>query len=181
MSTSPESIPLLARAIDQAGDVLAAVREDQFADPTPCADWNVGQLVGHLSATPRQFLSMARGEPVDWSAEPAPPGPGWATEFRSAGDDLVHFWHQADRGAVASDEAGMPEMPVAELAVHTWDLARAIGWERPLDEDVAECGLAFMSSQLTPERRGDAFAAEVEPTDDATAVDRLAAFAGRRT
>lgn len=177
MTQNPDSVPLLARAIDQAGDVLAAVREDQFADPTPCEGWDVGQLVGHLSATPRQFLAMARGEEVDWSAEPTPPESGWAAEFRAAGDDLVHWWHQSGEG---SESGGVPEMPVTELAVHTWDLARAIGWQHPLDEEVAKCGLGFMSSQLTPERRGDAFADEVEAPADASYVDRLAAFAGRR-
>ncbi|KRF19748.1 hypothetical protein ASG90_20160 [Nocardioides sp. Soil797] len=175
--TQTDSIPLLARALDQAGDVLAAVREDQLDAPTPCDDWSVAQLVGHLTALPGQFLAMARNEEVDWSIEPAAPGSGWASGFRSDADDLIHFWHQAGDGSSAG---GVPEMPVAEFAVHTWDLARAIGWSRPLDEEVARCGLGFMSSALTPERRGDAFAAERQVPDDASYVDRLAAFAGRQ-
>lgn len=174
--TSPSgSIQILSRAIDQAGDVLAAVHEDQFADPTPCSDWDVARLAAHLAGAPTKFLAAARGEEVDWSNDP-PLEPEWASSFRAAGDDLIHHWHE-----VGEDGGGPPApMSVAELAVHTWDLARAIGWERELDEGVAQCGLDFMSASLTDELRGDAFRAQVEVADDASAVDRLAAFAGRR-
>jgi uncharacterized protein (TIGR03086 family) len=67
----------------------------------------------------------------------------------------------------------------AELAVHTWDLARAIGHSPHLDPEVAERGLAFMSSALTPEVRGESFGPPVPVADDAPVYDRLAAFAGR--
>lgn len=176
MTTASGSIPILSRAIDQAGDVLLATHEEQFADPTPCADWNVGTLVGHLGAAPGNFLAAARGVDVDWSAAPVPSGPAWVEEFRERGDDLLHHWHE-----VGEADAPLPvPMQVAELAIHTWDLARAIGWSRPLDEEVARCGLDFMSAQLTSERRGDAFASEVRVADDASYADRLAAFAGRQ-
>ncbi|WP_067435664.1 TIGR03086 family metal-binding protein [Nocardioides jensenii] len=176
MMTAAESVPILSRAIDQAGDVLAAVREDQLADPTPCAEWNVERLMGHLGVAPANFLAAARGEQVEWGAEPVRPDQGWAEEFRERGDDLIHHWHQAGEGG----DGLSPQMAVTELAVHTWDLATAIGWERPLDEGVAQCGLDFMSASLTDELRGEAFGPQVQVGADAPAVDRLAGFAGRR-
>ena len=49
---------------------------------------------------------------------------------------------------------------VAELAVHAWDLAVAIGYPLDrLDPEVAEVGLGFMRDNMTPERRGDCFRA----------------------
>ncbi|QIX27992.1 TIGR03086 family protein [Nocardioides sp. JQ2195] len=176
MTTATGSIPLLSRAIDQAGDVLAAVRQEQFSQPTPCADWDVGTLVGHLTATPGNFLAAARGVDVDWSNAPVPDAPGWAEEFRERGDDLLHHWHE-----VGEDGANLPiPMQVAELAVHAWDLARAAGYPRPLDEGVAQCGLDFMEGSLTDELRGEAFGERVEISASASYVDRLAAFAGRQ-
>jgi uncharacterized protein (TIGR03086 family) len=68
----------------------------------------------------------------------------------------------------------------AEIAVHTWDLARATGQSTHLDPEVAERALAFMSSGLTPENRGRAFEAEQPVADDAPVYHRLAAFAGRQ-
>jgi uncharacterized protein (TIGR03086 family) len=70
-------------------------------------------------------------------------------------------------------------MQIGEFAVHSWDLARAIGATAQLDPEAAERGLAFMSANLKPELRGDAFGAEVDVPADAPPYDRLAAFAGR--
>jgi uncharacterized protein (TIGR03086 family) len=174
--TAPfDSVVVLSRALDQAGDVLAAVRTDQLSLPTPCSDWDVAQLVGHLVDAPRRFLEMARGEQVDWSAGPRRVSENWVPEFRSNADDLLHHWHQAGPDV----ETGQADWHTAELAVHTWDLAQATGQSRPLLPEVAERGLAFMSAMLTPERRGAAFGPEVSVPEDAPVYQRLAAIAGR--
>ena len=83
MSTPQESLDLLARALDQTGAVLEAVEPSQLTDPTPCHDWDVAHLVGHLVADPRNLLAMAHGDEVDWSAAPEPPQSGWTDEFRT--------------------------------------------------------------------------------------------------
>jgi hypothetical protein len=36
MNAPNDSVVVLSRALDQAGDVLAAVHADQLAQPTPC-------------------------------------------------------------------------------------------------------------------------------------------------
>ena len=43
MSAPNDSVVILSRALDQAGDVLAAVHEDQLSQPTPCRDWDVAR------------------------------------------------------------------------------------------------------------------------------------------
>jgi uncharacterized protein (TIGR03086 family) len=180
MSSTPietpiESVVILSRALDQTGDVLAGVHEDQLSGATPCGDWDVGRLVAHVVAAPGHFLEMAQGGRPDWSAEPATVETGWAAAFRSAADDLIHFWHQAGPGA----DAGQVDWETAELAVHTWDLVRATGQRVHLDDRIAERGLAFMQASLTAENRGAAFGPEVPAPDEGSAYDRLAAFAGR--
>jgi uncharacterized protein (TIGR03086 family) len=175
MSTPNESVVVLSRALDQTGDVLAAVHEDQLALPTPCSEWDVARLVAHLVQDPRTFVQMAQGAEVDWSAEPPAVTSGWAKAFRSAADDLIHHWHQAGDEA----QAGQVDWQTAEFAVHTWDLARAIGYDQPLDPEVAERGLAFMSTSLTDDNRSGAFGAEQDAPEGAPVYDRLAALAGR--
>lgn len=176
MTSSNEAVIVLNRALDQMGDVLTAVHEDHLARPTPCGDWNVGQLVGHVLAAPGRFLQMARGEEPDWSAPtPVPSDGSWASEFRSSADDLIHSWHQQGDDA----DAGHADWQTAEMAVHAWDLSRAIGRRAELDPEVAERGLEFMSQALTPENRGAAFGPEQKAPADASPYDRLAAFAGR--
>jgi uncharacterized protein (TIGR03086 family) len=175
MPSSNDSIATLSRALDQAGDVLAAIRDDQLSDPTPCKDWDVAHLIGHVLADTPRFLEALRGGEPDWAAPPEPVKPGdWAGRFRSDADDLMHAWHQSD-----TDDDGAADWQIAEYAVHTWDLVRATGQDRQLDPTVAERGYAFMSKNLTPDNRGGAFGPEVEPPADSDPYDRIAAFAGR--
>jgi uncharacterized protein (TIGR03086 family) len=175
MTRAYDSITVLSRALDQTGDVLAGIHREQLSDPTPCADWTVAQLIGHVVSAPRRFLEMAKGGEPDWSSGPEPATEGWTAEFQVAADDLIHAWHEVGDRA----DAGTVDWQIAEFAVHTWDLVRATGQSPRLDPEVAERGYAFMSVSLTPENRADAFGAEVEVADDADPYDRLAAFAGR--
>lgn len=174
--TSPhESVSVLSGALDQVGDVLTAVHEDHLSRPTPCSEWDVARLIAHLVNDPRTFIAMAQGQEVDWAAAPEPVTSGWAAEFRSGADDLIHLWHQAGDAA----QPGQVDWQTAEFAVHAWDLAQAIGYAGRLDPEVAERGLAFMSGALTDENRSGAFGPEVPAPDGASAYERLAAFSGR--
>lgn len=177
MSTPIDSVIMLSRAIDQTGDVLADIHQDHMSLPSPCCDWDVGRLVSHVVADPRHFLEMANGGDPHWSGEPDRVL-YWAATFRSAGDDLIHYWHQQGDAA----DPDQVDWQTAELAVHTWDLARATGQTghlARLDPEVAERALAFMTASLTPENRGPAFGPQQPAPADASPYDRLAAYAGR--
>ena len=174
MDTSQQAVVTLSRALDQAGDVLASVHSEDLDKPTPCGDWSVRDLANHLASGPSRFLQMSRGEEVDWAATPQIPDGAWATTFRADADDLIHHWH-----GQPSDQAAGAGWQTAEMAVHTWDLASALGRTAPLDDEVAEAGLAFMQASLTEDNRGEVFKTAVSVADDAPPYDRLAAFAGR--
>jgi uncharacterized protein (TIGR03083 family) len=161
---------VLRRAVDQLAGVLDDVPSAALGEPTPCPEWTVRELVDHVVAAPARFAQLARGESVDWSATPAA-GDRPAARFRANAEELLE---QAAGGAVPVD------WQCAELAVHTWDLATALG--RPtgdLDPEVAERGLAFMSANLTADNRGPAFGPERPAPEGADAYQRIAAFAGR--
>ncbi len=175
MPPANDAVIVLNRALDQMGDLVAAVREDQLGIATPCEDWKVQQLLTHVLAAPRRFLQMVNGEEVDWESTPAPPETGWAEAFREDADDLIHHWHQQD-----DEHAGGADWHTAEFAVHAYDLARALGRATDkLDPAPAERGLAFMQGTLKPELRGHAFGPEQPAPDGADPYQRLAAYAGR--
>ena len=176
MTAATDSVISLSRALDQISELLEHVHEDNLHDPTPCHDWDVAQLVGHLVGGVRKFTEAARGQQPDWSAAPEPVTESWTATFDAAADDLRHAWHEV--GEDASPQA--VDWQVAELTVHAWDLARAVGQPTSeLDAEAAERGLAFMSQGLTAANRGEAFGEPVPIPDDAPAADRIAAFAGR--
>lgn len=175
-STTTDAVRVLVHALDQAGDVLDHVHADQLSNPTPCSDWDVAALADHLVQAPANFVTMMRGEKPDWSAPDPHLTEGWAGVYRVHADDLLHAWHELD------EDPPMPaEWQVAELAVHAWDLAVAIGFPLDrLDPEVAEVGLAFMRASLKPEMRGGAFGPEADAPEDGGPYDALAAFAGRQ-
>jgi uncharacterized protein (TIGR03086 family) len=171
-----ESLPLLTVALEQAADRLSRVRDDQLDQPTPCSEWTVAALVDHLVNTPLLFETLMRGEEPDWGAEPAHVGADREQAFRTAGDALVHAWGGAD----GPEQPSPLDWQLAELSVHTWDLATALGETTAgLDPQVAERGLAFMQDNLTSDNRGGVFAVERPAPEGADPYTRIAAFAGR--
>ena len=170
-----DEVRVLSRAVDQAGDVLDHVHRDALDRPTPCSEWDLATLADHLVDAPRRFLAMMRGEEVDWSAPPPHVAEEWGPTFRVTGDDLVHAWHEH-----SGDAAVSADWQTAELALHTWDVARTIGYPVDrLDPEVAERGLAFMRENLTEDDRGPVFGPERDVPEDAGAYERIAAYSGR--
>lgn len=162
----------LATGLDQAVALVDSISADQLDLPTPCAKWNVRDLADHLTNSAAQMAVMASGGKPDWSSlaahhdDPAP-------VLRQAADEIVAAFESGDSPA--------PEgMVVSELAVHTWDLATALGRDTDeLEPTVAEAGYAFMTKSLTNDNRGNAFDPEQAAPDGANAYERIAAFAGR--
>jgi uncharacterized protein (TIGR03083 family) len=171
-----DELVVLARGLDQVTSLLGSVTADHLADSTPCDDWSIGQLVDHLGAAPIRFAQMMRGEKVDWSAPPPQVGSDRAEVFRAGAEDLLATW----RGTADGADSMPPDWQCAEIAVHSYDLATAIGHPTAdLDPEVAERALTFMRASLTPENRGDVFRPEQSAPEGADSYQRLAAFAGR--
>lgn len=161
----------LGRGIDQLGTLLAAVTPDDADRSTPCSEWTVADLSDHVVNSITGMTAMAKGEEPDWSSSPHHDDP--LAAFRARADDLLE-------AAAASGGAFPDGLACAELAVHGYDLAVALGrGTGDLDVEVAEAGYAFMSSSLTDDQRGGAFGPEQPAPPDADPYQRLAAFAGR--
>ncbi len=151
-----ESLPLLTVALAQTADQLSHVSDDQLDEPTPCHEWTLGALVDHVVNAPTVFATLMRGEQADWGAEPPHVGADREQAFRTAAEALVDAWRTADgTDQPGTDQPSPLDWQLAELSVHTWDLARALGRATTgLDPEVAERGLAFMQANLTADNRG---------------------------
>ncbi|HET6166788.1 MAG TPA: maleylpyruvate isomerase family mycothiol-dependent enzyme [Nocardioides sp.] len=176
MTNRDHELDVLSRGLDQAAALLDSVGDVDLASATPCHDWTTAELVDHLAASPSKFAQMVRGDEVDWSAPTPHVGDDRADVFRAGSDELRAAWDAVGEG----DAPISPDMQSAEFAVHTYDLAMALG--RPtteLDAELAERGLAFLQDNLTPDNRGAAFLPEQAAPEGADAYQRIAAFAGR--
>src|SRR5690242_7696960 len=49
------------RAAATATTVVSSIKPEQYDDPTPCADWNVRQLLNHLTGGTKMFTVMVAG------------------------------------------------------------------------------------------------------------------------
>lgn len=169
-----DELTVLSNGLDQVESLLAEVTAERLGEPTPCADWTVRELIDHVVQGTANFADAVRGHEVDWSSSPQ--HADWLAAYRQNAERLRVAWQEAE----GTPELGMG-VQSAEFAVHTWDLAQALG--RPtadLDPALAEGGLAFMRASLTPEMRGSAFGPEQPAPEVADAYQRIAAFAGRK-
>jgi uncharacterized protein (TIGR03086 family) len=188
MTSEPETLWLIERALDQTAAVIGAVTPDQASLPTPCGDWDVRALITHLAGQDlRNFAVSARGETPDRQAPPDDVGDDWAAAFNSGAKPVLAAWRVADLDrpiAVPGGQAPLrtrASQQVAELATHSWDLMKATGQPADLDPRLAEHALAWSRGMLRPEWRGPgrAFGAEVPVPQDAPIYDRLAGWFGR--
>ena len=169
------------------GRVASGITPDDLDSPTPCANFTVRGVLGHMIEGATQFAAAFRGEsPPDVPADVAE-GPDVVAR---AGHGLAGLLG-AIRSPGALDRtvaAPFGEMPgdafarfvVLDGLVHGWDLATATGQTyEPSDMLVAEVD-AFARQAIAPAMRdGDTFAEAVEPPDGATSIERLVAFTGR--
>jgi uncharacterized protein (TIGR03086 family) len=175
-----DHLALLSRVVEQSAASIAAITPEQRTRSTPCADWDMRTLVTHVVEDARRFTLAAQGEKIDWSQPPQPlDGDDWAAEFGGNAQQMLDAWRAAPAERVP-DAA----QAITELAIHSWDLAKATGQSTAvLDDEVAEFALAYTRPLLKPEYRGagggGAFGEEVPVPADAPAQDRLAGWFGR--
>lgn len=188
-ATALDPRPALTAAIDQAGRVLAAITPADLDRSTPCPDWTVRDLAGHCSAVLARIGHILQGgEPFELPTMLTLPDDDLAPRWAEERDRLqVVLADDAVLGRIVSHPAGRMPAPAAigayinELAVHAWDLDRALGGRVVLDEQLAGGALAAAREFLPADLRGGPvpFAPPVEVADDAPVADQLAGWMGR--
>ncbi|MFE6775956.1 TIGR03086 family metal-binding protein [Streptomyces sp. NPDC057702] len=191
------------RAADQLAALIEAVGPGRWEAPTPCTGFDVRALVGHVVAGTRGAAGLGRaasaggaagggGAPEGLSGREGAgvevPDDGWAAAYAGARAELLAAW--ADGAALAAP-VRMPwgEVPgrqvlaahVLDVVAHAWDLARALGDGRALDEELAEFTLGTARQLLPAARRGAGvpFGPALSAPEGATAYEELAAWLGR--
>ena len=194
MSEIPPVVADCDRTFAAVQRLVDAVQPDQWTAPTPCADWNIRQLLNHVANGNVVFAGVA-----DRTRPSGPVSPEERAVDRLGDDPAAGFRATGERmhdafltpgfleGTVETPMLGeqpgttVVHMRVNELLVHGWDLARAVGRPPDLPEDLAEGALLLWQTRLAGRpREGMPFAAPEPVADDAPAIDRLAAFLGRK-
>ena len=151
-----ERLPELhRRACEGITRRVVAIRDDQWDLPTPNPGWDVRELVNHLVGGTVWVAPLLHGETIEQVGD--------RFDGDLLGNDPNGAWERAADEAVAAcledgamdrtvDLSGGPAMGheyilerVGDLAMHTWDLARAIGADETIDPGVVEAGRALLA------------------------------------
>jgi uncharacterized protein (TIGR03086 family) len=179
----------MTAAADAAARVVHNVRPGQFADPTPCTEWDVRTLLNHLILwTSYSLERRAHGESAseelmnrDFAASP-----DFAADYRAQLDRALDAWSdpatwERDLNVMGSSTpaADVASMMVAEMVLHGWDLAAATGQAYTLADDAAVAALAAVEANAELFRQYKGFAEPVEVPPTAAVLDRTLALSGR--
>jgi len=135
-----------AHALTEFGSRVELVGDAQWADPTPCTDWDVRKLVAHVVDEARWAPYLLSGGRVSdagdrFSGDPLgdDPAAAWRTAAAAARAAFAADGALDRTVSVSSGEMGardyLWEMTV-DATVHAWDLARAIGADERLEPEL---------------------------------------------
>ncbi|MFE5081149.1 TIGR03086 family metal-binding protein [Streptomyces mirabilis] len=184
--------PLYTRATEQIAALVATVRPEQLAGPTPCAEFDVRTLLSHIAGGTRRIAVVGAGGD-GMAVRPFLDGiedDRWSAAYDEVRTEVQKSWaDDAHLDALVTVPWG--EAPgrialsgyVMEAVTHTWDLSESLGRPLALDPELAEFALGIARRVLPDERRDDEelpFDSAVPAPEGADAYGRLAAYLGRR-
>jgi uncharacterized protein (TIGR03086 family) len=180
-------------ATRQMAQLLAGVPDDALTRPTPCPEFDVGDLVDHVDGFARVFAASARKELGALTATPPAPAhtnlaPTWREDAAAHLEALADAWDAPDAWEGMTQAAGV-DLPGAtagrivldELVVHAWDVARATG--QPFRADDGD--LQEIKATVEQFRSGNdgpipgLFGPAVPVDEDAPLLDQVLGLTGR--
>ncbi|MGH9178326.1 MAG: TIGR03086 family metal-binding protein [Acidimicrobiales bacterium] len=185
-----ELVGLYRQALEGFGARVAAVRDDQWERPTPCADWSVRQLVNHVVGENAWAVPLLAGRTIA--------DVGDQLDGDLLGADPVAAWQYTASPAVAAASAdGALERTVhvsfgdisgreylsqitTDHVVHAWDLARGAGGDEALDPELVAFAYEYIEPQVEGWRAAGAFGPSVDVPKSASLQDRLLGLTGRQ-
>lgn len=196
-------VTVLERAISYALGSLALATPALLANPTPCARWNLRDLLEHFGDSLAALDEAASTGRVTLTS-PAHPG-GVIPQVRDQAVRLLGAWTKINDdfpvrvgeapldtslsgpsvvSAAAPSAVSLTAPLIAgagaiEVTVHGWDVAQACGQSRPIPAELADELLDLSVLMVRPWDRPGRFAPPLRPPPLAAPADRLLAFLGR--
>lgn len=177
------------KGCDHFGDMVRAVRSEQWTSATPCADWDVRELVAHVTAEDLWTPPLMAGKTIE------DVGDRFDGDVLGA-DPASAYTAAAARAVEAVSEDGalsrtvhlsFGDVPGEEYAwqlftdhlIHAWDLAIAIGADDRLDPELVAACAQWFAEREEMYRGGGAIGPRPDLPDDADPQTALLAAFGR--
>jgi uncharacterized protein (TIGR03086 family) len=188
MDVPPGATGLLVGAIGYTLGVCALVGPGDMTLPTPCAEWDLGTLLAHLSASMADLETAIRTGTLSLERPPDNAAGDPVETLRDQAAQLLCTVYGYDGAVRFVAVAGLP-LPAGlvactgavEIAVHGWDVSAARSGARrlvpPIPDELATRMLRVCP--LVVAGREGLFAGPVEVPAQASPGDRLVGFLGR--
>jgi uncharacterized protein (TIGR03086 family) len=174
VTLDPTSLVTFHRhAVETFGDRLSALDPDQLDAPTPCLGWNVRDLIAHVTVEDLWTPPLLEGRTIEQVGD--------AFDGDVLGDDPVAAFRSAAAGALSAvatvdlerivhlSFGDVParvylEQLFADHLIHSWDLARAIGADERLPEELVDGCRGWFDDQEAAYRQAGAIGARPDIT-----------------
>lgn len=180
-------IDLLDEGYGWTAKRISAVRAGDLAVPTPCTDWDLGQLLNHLLGALGLHLDALGGEdvhPGQYDPDTDRTGDDPASAFDAVATRAAKVWRTSgvfDRVCTvpfgSTTGRVVATLHLTEVVVHGWDISKATGEHAAIPDQLAETILERSRPLVTEAHRGSVFAHELSYGGHPAA--RLVAFLGR--
>ncbi|MGA9491469.1 MAG: TIGR03086 family metal-binding protein [Mycobacterium sp.] len=179
-------------------DAVSSVTPADLSRPTPCAGWNLADLLAHMTVQHRGFAAAANGQGADPAVwQPATVADAIASDpavtYAAAADAVLEAFAGPD---VMNAGFALPELApegtfpgsmaigfhLVDYVVHTWDVARTMGHSVDLPAEVVAAALPLAFAVPDGDFRAGAdafFGPAVQPSERVDDLDRILAYLGR--
>lgn len=175
-------------ALAWVGELMTATRPAQFGARTPCEEFDVRDLMGHLLGTAHRGLGTARHV----STRNVPhvitdvPDDELASSLTTLATSIRHAWSRlAAADGVRAPWGRCTALEAArgftvETVTHGWDLAVATGQPCEAPAGIADRCLTYAAAVVPDRLRGVMYGAPVVDDEGRSATERLAHLLGHR-
>jgi len=178
------------RALENTRRLVAGVKDEQWDDATPDAEWDVRTLLNHLVSGNFWVAPLVEGKTIE------DVGDRYAGDV--LGDDpLAAYEQSAKQAAAAFNGQGAMQAPCAvsygpvpgeiyaghrfiDVLIHGWDLAKATGQDTTLPADLVEAAFEVVEPQKDILEASGMFGSDVNVPEGADRQTQLLAELGRK-
>ena len=186
-------VDLDRRAVLASTQPVRRITADQLTLPTPCTDWNLRDLLAHMTVQHRGFTAAVRGQggdPANWHLPAVHDDP--VIDHLAAADEAIVAFAAVDPNtqveiAEFGPDAQFPASQAMtfhflDYLVHGWDVAQALGQPFTPEPDLVDAG--WQIAEMIPaddasRPTGGPFGPAVAASADASSFERLLAHVGR--
>lgn len=167
------------------------VADDQLHAPTPCADYDVSDVLFHVLGLSKAFRAAADKDRGD--ATSAPPGSistdlpaAWRDEIPRHLTALADAWRkpQAWTGMTQAGGVDLPadiaaKVALNELTMHGWDIARSTGQDYSVPDNLLQVSHDLLYPGTDQSQREPIFGPVVSVPAEAPLLDQVIGLGGR--